>query len=170
MKGVVVFVEPLFFELAEILAAQGALVQEQIKAAEDQNLALRRVDIPSLQAAVRQLDELNGQMATLDKRREQVQQSLEQALGLEPGAALAGMLFAAPVALRDRLAELRRELKQDLDQLRRLNEINGLLTRRAMQVNETLLQIIASGGGETYQHSGALKRNDRLPGVLDKTV
>jgi flagellar biosynthesis/type III secretory pathway chaperone len=163
-------VEPLFFELAEILAAQGKLVKEQIKASGAQNRALRQVDIQSLQAAVQKLTGLAGQMAVLDKQRVQVQSKLEQALGLEPGATLSDILPGAPAALRDKLKELQLELKQDFEQLKSLNEINGLLTRRAMQVNETLLQIIASGGGETYQHSGALKRSDRPAGVLDKTV
>ncbi len=163
--------EPLFFELAEILARQGQLVKLQLNASQEQNAALRDFDTEKLDQAVKRLEELSAQMAELDSQREKVQQRLEKELGLKPGTPLSMLLPSAPLELVFKLKELTAQLKKDLQQLARVNEINNILTRQAMQLNEALLAIFKSGGNaKTYQNSGQVKDSGCSPAVLNKTV
>lgn len=162
--------EPLFLELTEILTEQSQIIKKQIKASETQNLALRRVDTESLEAAVKGLEELTVQMTELDRRREAVQQELENALNLPPGTTVTQLLPRAPLEQIFKLKELTRELRKDLRRLDELNGLNNLLTRRALQVNETFLEILKSGDKQTYQNSGTMKKGNRPTAVLDKTV
>ncbi|MCG8401519.1 MAG: flagellar protein FlgN [Firmicutes bacterium] len=163
--------ESLFFELTQILARQGEILKEQLKASQEQNEALLRLDNEKLDAAVKRLEELSGQMTELDQKREAVQRQLEQALNMKPGATIMQLLPKAPFELIFKLKDLSKTMKADLQQLSGLNEINNILTRRVLQVNEALLEIFKSGGDKkTYQHSGEVKHSHRSTAVLDKTV
>lgn len=163
--------EPLFTALTEILTRQSETVKEQLKASQVQNKALRQLDNHKLDGAVKRLEKLTGQMAELDQQRELVQQKLEQTLNLKPGATLTELLPKAPFKLLFKLKDLSKELKTDLQQLGQLNDINSILTRRVLQVNEAMLEIFKSGGDKkTYQQSGKVKQSNRSTAVLDKTV
>jgi len=163
--------EPLFIELTRILNKQGEIIKEQLKASQDQNLALRRVDTESLAAAVNRLDELTGQMSEQDRLREQVQRQLESALKLRQDATVIEMLPKAPLEIIFKLKDLTRKIKKDMRQLDELNGVNNVLTQRALQVNEDLLEMLKTGGSkQTYQNSGELKHNNQPTTVLNKTV
>ncbi|KJS76645.1 MAG: hypothetical protein JL56_05105 [Desulfotomaculum sp. BICA1-6] len=163
--------EPLFIELTRILTEQGQIIKEQLKASQAQNLALRRLDTESLEAAVTRLDRLTEQMSEQDRLREQVQRKLESALNLRQDATVIEMLPKAPLEIIFKLKGLTRVIRKDMRQLDELNGINNLLTKRALQVNEGLLELLKSGGRkQTYQNSGELKQNDRPNAVLNKTV
>ena len=90
---------------------------------------------------------------------------------MKPGATIMQLLPKAPLELIFKLKDLSKTMRADLQQLSGLNEINNILTRRVLQVNEALLEIFKSGGDKkTYQHSGKVKHSHRSTAVLDKTV
>jgi len=163
--------EPLFFELTDLLTRQNEIIKHQLGASREQNEALRNVDREKLDTAVRRLDELTGQMTGLDREREHIQRRLEEGLGMEPGATLQELLPKAPFELLLKLKGLASEMRDNLRQLDELNKLNNLLTRRVLQVNEAMLEIFKSGGDKkTYQQSGKVKPSERSAAVLDKSV
>ncbi len=163
--------ESLFKELAQILTKQGEIIKEQLQASNDQNLALRQLDTESLDAAVKRLDELAEQMSEQDRLREQVQRKLEKILHLQPDVTVAEMLPKAPLEIIFKLKELTAELKDNMRRLEEINSVNNLLTKRALQVNTDLLELLKTGGHkQTYQDTGLLKDNGRTNAMLNKTV
>ncbi|MBO8138208.1 MAG: flagellar protein FlgN [Desulfotomaculum sp.] len=162
--------EPLFFELIKILKQQRDVVKEMIKASGAQNQALRNADTQSLNGAVKQLTLLTQQMAKLDPQREEIQRLLEKQLELKPGAAVSDMLAKAPVNIQLELKELQMELKKDFEKLREINELNKVLTKRALEVNTAVMKIFTPGTGQTYQQSGKIESKEGPAGVVNKTV
>lgn len=162
--------EPLFFELTGILQQQRDLVAKMLTTAEQKNIALRDNNLDELNNTVQQLTKLTLDMAKLDPKREEIQVRLEQVLGLERGATLTQMLPQAPLELQTHLKELQSEIKEDFNKLREINEINGVLTNRALQVNSALLKIFNPGNSQTYQPTGSVKQTAKGIEMLNKTV
>ncbi|MEG6616521.1 flagellar protein FlgN [Peptococcaceae bacterium 1198_IL3148] len=164
--------EPLFFELIEVLKQQQQVVTNMVTAAQAQNQALRQVDAQALSSAVNQLQKLTLQMAKLDPQREQLQVKLEQNLGLKPGATVSDMLAQAPVEIQIPLKQLQTELKQQFDKLQQLNQVNRVLTQRVQQVNAALVNIMhPSNNSQTYQPGGKVnKETTSNLQMLNKTV
>lgn len=162
--------EPLFFELTEVLKQQRAVVKEMITASEAQNQALRNNDLEALNNAVEQLNKLTQQMAKLDPQREAVQVKLEEILKLQQQATVSNLLAAAPIKIKIELKQIQMELKKDFQQLQEINEINSILTKRAQQINTAILKMFNLTGSQTYQNSGTLKKDHRPQTVLNKTV
>ncbi|AGL01702.1 flagellar protein FlgN [Desulfoscipio gibsoniae] len=155
--------EPLFNELVKILNEQCSVVQKQLKASEAQNQALRDLDMQLLNQAVQQLEQQSITMKELDKQRETIQQQL--------GATVSDILPKAPFEIQLKLKEIQRQLKGDFQRISQLNEINKVLTMRAAQVNEVILNIFKTGGSSsTYRDSGAIQQKGRPAGILNKTV
>lgn len=164
--------EPLFFELTEVLKQQQQVVTNMVTAAEAQNQALRQVDAEALNTAVNQLHKLTLQMAKLDPQREELQVKLEQTLGLKPGATVSDMLAKAPVEIQIQLKQTQAELIQQFQNLKEINKINKVLTQKTQQVNAALLKIMhPNTNNQTYQPGGKINKetSNALP-MLNKTI
>lgn len=162
--------ERLFAELLNILTQQQQLVQQMNSAAQQQSEALRQNDTTALNNAVNQLQKLTMQMAQLDPKREQVQKKLAAELGLAADSTLTAMLPQAPARVKADLTTLQGELQQQLNKLQQTNEVNKVLTQRAMQVTAGVLKIFQGTGNQTYQPGGKTKSTDPVVQVLNKTV
>ncbi len=154
--------EPLFFELAQILKQQRETVKQLLIQSEAQNQALRKNDVELLNNAVQQLNKLSGLMAEQDNRRQEIVDKLAY-------NSIKDLLPVAPVSLKTELQKVHIEIKNDLQQLQELTTLNSLLTRRALMVNQSLLNIFR-GGGQTYQPGAKLKQDKQPLGVLNKIV
>ncbi|MTI80219.1 MAG: flagellar protein FlgN [Firmicutes bacterium] len=162
--------EPLFFELTEVLKQQKEVVKEMLTTAETQNEALRNVDVEALNDALKQLTIQTQQMAKLDPEREELQRKLENELGLNPGASVKEMLEKAPVDIKIELKQVQMELRKDFNKLQELNQLNKLLTKKAIQINSSIMKMYNPNDSQTYQGSGEVKSKDQSTKMLNKTV
>lgn len=162
--------EPLFFELLEVLKQQQQVVQQMNSAAQQQSEALRQNDTAALNNAVNQLQKLTMHMAQLDPQREELQRKLAEQLGLTADSTLTAMLPHAPAAVKEQLTTLQGQLQQDFEKLQQHNELNKVLTQRAMQVTAGVLKIFQGNSSQIYQPGGKTKTSDPALQVLNKTV
>jgi len=162
-------VEPLFFELDQILKQQRETVRQLLGQSEAQNQALRKNNVELLNNAVQQLTKLSGLMAEQDNKRQEILDKLAHILNLKQGFSISDLLPEAPASLKTELQKVHTEIKNDLQQLKELTTLNSLLTRRALMVNQSLLNIFR-GGGQTYQPGAKLKQDKQSLGVLNKIV
>ncbi len=162
--------EPLFFELTEVLKKQKEIVANMVDAAEAQNTALRELNAEKINAAVQELNKLTLKMAKYDPQREELQVKLENQLGLKKGAVLSDLINAAPLEIKRQLTELQGELKAHFDKLQQLNQLNSVLTKRALQTSTAVLKILNPTAGGTYHGDGRVTAADRPQSVLNKTV
>lgn len=162
--------EPLFFELIAVLKQQNEIVQKMIAASKEHNSALRQADTEKINNAVQQLNKLALLMAKYDPQREELQVKLEKQLGLEKGATLSSLIKAAPADIKEQLKALQSKLQENFEQLKEINELNNLLTKRALQVNTALLKILNPTTAATYHGDGKVAGENRPASVLNKTV
>lgn len=162
--------EPIFSELIAILTQQHQVVQKMNSAAQQQSEALRQNDTTTLNNAVNQLQKLAMQMAQLDPQREELQRKLADGLALAPDSTLTTMLPHAPTAVKGKLTALQGQLQQQFGELQQHNELNKILTQRAMQITSGVLKIFQGHSSQTYQSGGKTKTNDPTLQVINKTV
>ncbi|MCL0080987.1 flagellar protein FlgN [Peptococcaceae bacterium] len=163
--------EELFSELTEILKQQQTIVKKMLEITETQNLALQQNDLKLLNEAVQQLNKVAVQMAGLDTQREKIQEKLTIKLSLKADVTARALIDQAPASLVVKLKTILPELNGDFGKLRAVNQLNEILTKRAMQVNTALLNIFnPDNKAVTYQAGGGKKEGISQLKVLNKTV
>ncbi|WP_347491429.1 flagellar export chaperone FlgN [Desulfoscipio sp. XC116] len=163
--------DALFIELEAVLRREHELAGQLLKATGWQNSALRRNDMEMLNQAVAELSELNGELRRLEDTRETLQNRLENAQSIAPGATLTAIAAGAPGEISARLIDLRRDLRLRLHELRQLTDTNNLLTRNALRMNTTITNIFKQAdGGTTYGESGRVQDPTRTLTTLNKSV
>lgn len=163
--------DSLFSDLILVLGREREVLKEMLDAARKHNNALRLNDIEVLKDVTVNEERLNGRLKTEDLRREEIHLSLVTALGLPRETPLSGLLPYAPGRQGESLSRITSELKEIARGAARLVELNGILTRRAMQFNEQILRLVNTGYYETYQSYGTFTFPAKCqPLLINKTV
>lgn len=163
--------DSLFSDLIRVLGREREVLIEMLDAARKHNNALRQNEIEVLKDVTVNGERLNGRLKTEDHRREEVHLSLVTALDLPCETPLSGLLPYAPGQHRESLSRITSELKEIAREVARLVELNGILTRRAMQFNEQILRLVKPGYSETYQSYGTFTFPAKCqPLLINKTV
>ncbi|MQL51469.1 hypothetical protein GFC01_04160 [Desulfofundulus thermobenzoicus] len=159
-----------FTALIRLLQQELSLVQDLRAAAANQRNALEKDDTEQIMAAARQQEALGMKLAALEEERQQCRQELERSLGLPAGRALKELLPLAPPETREQLADLRRQLKEGLAELKQLNATCRILATRGLAVTRQVLQLFIKSGGQAYGPEGTVKTLGAPPeGRLDRS-
>jgi len=141
-----------------------------LELARRQSEALRRNDTASLAALAREMAGPAARLAENEQLRLAVQGRLALVLDLPEGAGLGELLLRSPDDIKELLAEVTPAISDQLKNLVVVNEINRLLTRRAINFNEKLLEVLNPGSGRTYRSTGEVRENGGSVSLINRTV
>jgi len=163
--------ESLFYDLLQVLERQREILVEMLAAARDHNEALRLNDVDAIREVAVRGERVAARLKAEDRRREQLQETLEKELGLQDGTPLSGVLPYAPAQYRESLSLLAGEMRDVAGDVARLVELNAILTRQAMLFNEQMLRLLKPWDDSTYQPTGRpAPPVGNSPLLINKTV
>lgn len=161
--------ESLFFNLLQTLVELNEKLTEMLKATESHNKALRENDMAAVKEVLKQLEDISAQSKSIDKKREEIQRSLEEKLQLPQGAALSDTISRAPEHLTQDLNNAAASLRETTQSINKLVQLNNILTRQALHFNEVLLKVLKPTQA-TYCPNGQATVPKASTSLLNKTV
>ncbi|MCL5781224.1 MAG: flagellar protein FlgN [Firmicutes bacterium] len=161
--------ESLFFNLLQVLNELNDKLAEMLKATEKHNLALRNNDIEAIKEAVKELENVSAGAKFLDKKREEIQYTLEQKLQLPKGATLSETLVYAPAQAAQDSNKIAQSLRETTEAINHMVQINKILARQAMQFNDILIKVLQPGQA-TYNPGGQASVAKETVSLINKTV
>jgi flagellar biosynthesis/type III secretory pathway chaperone len=162
--------EYLFSNLAKILKKQNQTLSELLDAAMEHNLALRKNDTVAVLATAFKQEELSRKLKEQDKKREETQRKLASQCGLGEQPTLNMLLTHASKTTARDLSELSHSLKESLQQVGEIKNLNNILARRGQIMTEQLIRMLRPKSGSTYMGSGKIKNRDKLLTLVDRTI
>jgi flagellar biosynthesis/type III secretory pathway chaperone len=162
--------ESLCFALSQALQRQGEILQEMLAATRAHNQSLRQNDVVALQKIIGQEEEITKRLKEEDRKRKKAHTALANKFDLTGETSLSQLLPRLPALHRARLAHLATELKNTAGEIAGLVELNGILTRQALQFNEMLLKLLQPVHNSTYQPDGKSALEVGRPSLINKTV
>lgn len=163
--------EQLFSKLHRLMKEQEEIIDRLISAGEEQAECLRKNDIKKLQQIVQRQNILSAGLKALEKKRVQVQGALEKELDLPAGSALRELAARAGDPKRGQLEKLGLSLKEKINNLQQINELNRILTSRALQFTNFMLNIIcAQAPNAGYTRNGSIKPGRENKSRINKSV
>ncbi|MFQ5422807.1 MAG: flagellar protein FlgN [Phycisphaerae bacterium] len=158
--------------LEELIVLQDALhgvVREKLE-------AMRRADVPAMEALAAREGELAGQVSTLDVRRREVVATLCGLLDMPPvrdpgGVTLRALLTQMEPSLRDRLSALADRLREKMLNVAGSNHIVEMVSRAMLETFKELFSIMAHDDEQptTYSATGQSSESGAVR-VLDAVV
>ena len=109
--------------------------------------ALITSDVPSVERLTAAQEEVSNGIQSLETKRVRVMNDIAVVLNKKPEELKVSMLeesLAGQPALQERLAAVRTELKQTMDELKRVNQTNQVLLRQSMELLEFDLNLFRS--------------------------
>lgn len=143
----------LWRELENVLRQQKDLLSCLLDKTREQTVALRASDLPALIALNKQIGELAGSLAVLDKKREDVAASLAGQMGLPAPLAVSQLLAGSTAPAATGLHGLVDELRQMVEDLVLQTRLNGYLAGQLSRITGQMLTIYTSGRF-TYDPAG----------------
>ncbi|MGQ9558222.1 MAG: flagellar protein FlgN [Desulfurispora sp.] len=143
----------LWQDLESMLRQQKDLLSCLLDKTREQTVALRASDLPALIALNRQIGELAGRLAVLDRKREDVAASLAGQLGLPASSAISQLLAVSTAAEATGLHSLVDDLRQMVEDLVLQTRLNGYLAGQLSRITGQMLTIYTSGRF-TYDPAG----------------
>lgn len=162
--------ESLFFNLSNILKLQNQTIVEILDAAREHNKALRKNDIAVILATAYKQEELSRKLKDQEKRRVEALKKLAVKYGLGEKPTLNMLLSYASETTAGELNELSRSLKNSLQLVSEMRDLNYVLARRGQIITEQLLRKVRPKSGGTYLGSGKMKDHGKLLSVVDRTI
>jgi|GEM_PF-2494748 len=163
-------VKEQFSQLYNLLQRQKQIVEQLISIAEEQTLCLRRNDAQSLQQFTEKQALLSGTLATMEKDRIQVQESLERELGLPRESSLKDLVPYAPEKTALELNNIKASLKKNTERLKEINSLNQALAGRALQFTNFMLDLLQPKTEVGYTKDGSLNKTPKSISRLNKSV
>ncbi|MCL4439037.1 FlgN family protein [Desulforamulus profundi] len=161
--------ESLFFNLLQVLNELNDKLAEMLKATEKHNLALRNNDIEAIKEAVKELENVSAGAKFLDKKREEIQYTLEQKLQLPKGATLSETISYAPEQLSKDLHTAAQSLRETTNTINDMVQLSKILAKQALNFNDVLLKVMKPAQS-TYNPAGKTAANQQSASLLNKTV
>ena len=109
--------------------------------------ALIASDVPAVERLTADQEEVSNGIQSLESRRTRIMNDIAVVLNKKPEELKVSMLeqsLAGQPALQERLAAVRTELKQTMDELKRINHTNQALLRQSMELLEFDLNLFRS--------------------------
>ncbi|MFZ5590536.1 MAG: flagellar protein FlgN [Bacillota bacterium] len=152
----------LWQELEDVLQQQKDLLSRLLVKTQEQTVALRASDLPALIALNKQIGELAGHLAVLDRKREDIAAALAGQLGLPVFASISDLLARVTAPATANMDGLIGELRQLVGDLVLQTRLNCYVAGQLSRVTGQLLTIYTSGSftydpaGQTRQIGGGI--------------
>lgn len=137
----------LMDDLTQVLENETVEYKKLVELSEGLKEALIESDVPSVERLTAAQEEVSNGIQSLETQRVRVMNDIAVVLNKKPEELKVSMLeesLAGQPALQERLAAVRTELKQTMDELKRVNQTNQVLLRQSMELLEFDLNLFRS--------------------------
>ena len=157
--------------LVDCLNRENRLMDHLLVVCGEQMEALKSGNHKDVETAVGKVGRLINGINTIEEERFKNKETLDAELGLDQDSSLADLLpYLSDDSWRE-LSALHREMKVKAERLRAVNEINSIMTRRIIDFNEMMINILNPKENLTYGASGSRQDGVGAGKVLvNKTV
>ena len=137
----------LMDDLTQVLENETVEYKKLIELSDNLRKALIESDVSTVEQMTAAQEEVSNGIQSLESRRARIMNDIAVVLNKKPGELKVSMLeesLAGQPALKERLATVRTELKQTMDELKRINHTNQTLIRQSMELLEFDLNLFRS--------------------------
>lgn len=137
----------LMDDLTQVLENETVEYKKLIELSENLREALIESDVAVVEQMTAAQEEVSNGIQSLETRRARIMNDIAVVLNKKPEELKVSMLeetLAGQPALQERLATVRIELKQTMDELKRVNHTNQTLLRQSMELLEFDLNLFRS--------------------------
>ena len=137
----------LMDDLTQVLENETVEYKKLVELSEDLKEALIASDVHTVERMTAAQEEVSNGIRSLETRRARIMKDIAVVLNKKPEELKVSMLeetLAGQPALQERLAAVRTELKQTMDELKRVNHTNQTLLRQSMELLEFDLNLFRS--------------------------
>lgn len=137
----------LMDDLTQVLENETVEYKKLIELSDNLRKALIESDVSTVEQMTAAQEEVSNGIQSLESRRARIMNDIAVVLNKKPGELKVSMLeesLAGQPALKERLAAVRTELKQTMDELKRVNHTNQTLLRQSMELLEFDLNLFRS--------------------------
>ena len=137
----------LMDDLTQVLENETVEYKKLVELSESLREALIASDVPAVERLTADQEEVSNGIQSLESRRTRIMNDIAVVLNKKPEELKVSMLeqsLAGQPALQERLAAVRTELKQTMDELKRINHTNQALVRQSMELLEFDLNLFRS--------------------------
>ena len=137
----------LMDDLTQVLENETVEYKKLIELSDNLRKALIESDVSTVEQMTAAQEEVSNGIQSLESRRARIMNDIAVVLNKQPGELKVSMLeesLAGQPALKERLAAVRTELKQTMDELKRINHTNQTLLRQSMELLEFDLNLFRS--------------------------
>jgi len=159
-----------FGDLYRLIKKYYSLVEALLSLAKRHSNLLCRDDVSGLMDVAREEETLAAKIGEEEKLLKNMLDELILALRLPVGSSLKDLSHLAPDEVRKDFTRILPALSDRLKEIIAVNDINRLLTQRAVRFNEKLLHTFVPDAGRTYQPSGNLRESAGRASLLNRTV
>ena len=137
----------LMDDLTQVLENETVEYKKLIELSDNLRKALIESDVSTVEQMTAAQEEVSNGIQSLESRRARIMNDIAVVLNKKPEELKVSMLeetLAGQPALKERLAAVRTELKQTMDELKRVNHTNQTLLRQSMELLEFDLNLFRS--------------------------
>ena len=137
----------LMDDLTQVLENETVEYKKLVELSESLREAQIASDLPAVERLTADQEEVSNGIQSLESRRTRIMNDIAVVLNKKPEELKVSMLEqsrAGQPALQERLAAVRTELKQTMDELKRINHTNQALLRQSMELLEFDLNLFRS--------------------------
>ena len=134
-------------DLTQVLENEAVEYKKLVDLSENLREALIASDVPAVERLTAAQEEVSNGIQSLESRRAHIMNDIAVVLNKKPEDLKVVMLeetLAGQPALRERLAAVRIELRQTMDELKRINHTNQTLLHQSMELLEFDLNLFRS--------------------------
>ena len=134
-------------DLTQVLENETVEYKKLTELSENLKEALIESDVAAVEQLTAAQEEVSNEIQSLEYKRVRIMNDIAVVLNKKPEELKVSMLeetLAGQPALREKLAAVRTELKQTMDELKRVNHTNQTLLRQSMELLEFDLNLFRS--------------------------
>lgn len=134
-------------DLTQVLENETVEYKKLTELSENLKEALIESDVAAVEKLTAAQEEVSNEIQSLEYKRARIMNDIAVVLNKKPEELKVSMLeetLAGQPALREKLAAVRTELKQTMDELKRVNHTNQTLLRQSMELLEFDLNLYRS--------------------------
>ena len=134
-------------DLTQVLENETVEYKKLTELSENLKEALIESDVAAVEQLTAAQEEVSNEIQSLEYKRARIMNDIAVVLNKKPEELKVSMLeetLAGQPALREKLAAVRTELKQTMDELKRVNQTNQTLLRQSMELLEFDLNLFRS--------------------------
>ena len=137
----------LMDDLTQVLENETVEYKKLTELSEDLKEALIESDVPGVERLTAAQEEVSNRIQSLETKRARIMNDIAVVLNRKPEELKVSMLeesLAGQPVLKEKLASVRTELKQTMDELKRVNQTNQTLLKQSMELLEFDLNLFRS--------------------------